>query len=112
MRCSNHRGHTKDIDLGDGRRAQAGFIAQKRLARGLQLSQAEAVALIASQLQERMRDGTHSFYELTNLGREMLGRRHVLPGVSVLLKEIQVEGTLNDGYVFSLYPCAHERILR
>ncbi|KAI0757817.1 urease [Daedaleopsis nitida] len=76
---------------------QAGFIAQKRLARGLQLTQPEAVALIASQLQERMRDGTHSFYELTNLGREMLGRRHVLPGVSVLLKEIQVEGTLNDG---------------
>ncbi|KAI0736053.1 urease [Earliella scabrosa] len=76
---------------------QAGFIAQKRLARGLQLNQAEAIALIASQLQERMRDGTHSFYELTNLGREMLGRRHVLPGVSVLLKEIQVEGTLDDG---------------
>ena len=46
-----------------------------------------------------MRDGTHSFYELTNLGREMLGRRHVLPGVSVLLKAIQVEGTLDDAYV-------------
>ncbi|TBU54994.1 urease [Dichomitus squalens] len=75
----------------------AGFLAQQRLARGLQLNQTEATALIASQLQERIRDGKYTFYELTAMGKEMLGRRHVLPGVSVLLKEIQVEGTLHDG---------------
>lgn len=33
------------------------------------------------------------------LGKEMLGRRHVLPSVVPLLHEIQVEGTFPDGYV-------------
>ena len=78
---------------------QAGFLAQKRLARGLQLNQSEAIALIASQLQERIRDGVHSVSHLMQRGREMLGRRHVLPGVPHLLHEIQVEGTFEDGYV-------------
>ena len=36
----------------------AGNLAQKRLARGLRLNQVEAVALIASQLLEFIRDGT------------------------------------------------------
>ncbi|RPD61134.1 urease [Lentinus tigrinus ALCF2SS1-7] len=76
---------------------QAGFLAQKRLARGLQLNQTEAVALIASQLQEYIRDGKHSVAELMQHGKKMLGRRHVLPGVPALLHEIQVEGTFPDG---------------
>ncbi|KAI0370338.1 urease [Pilatotrama ljubarskyi] len=76
---------------------QAGFLAQKRLARGLQLNQTEAVALIASQLQERIRDGKHTVAELMQHGKTLLGRRHVLPGVSALLHEIQVEGTFHDG---------------
>ena len=77
---------------------QAGFLAQKRLARGLKLNQIEAVALIASQLQELIRDGQHSVAELMHHGKTMLGRRHVLPSVAVLLHEIQVEGTFPDGY--------------
>ncbi|CCM04988.1 uncharacterized protein FIBRA_07186 [Fibroporia radiculosa] len=77
--------------------SQVGFIAQKRLARGLQLNQTEAEALIASQLQERIRDGKHSVTQLMHHGRTLLGRRHVLPGVSSLLHEIQVEGTFHDG---------------
>ncbi|KAI0649303.1 urease [Trametes meyenii] len=76
---------------------QAGFLAQKRLARGLQLNQTEAIALIACQLQERIRDGKHSVAELMQHGKTLLGRRHVLPGVSALLHEIQVEGTFHDG---------------
>ena len=36
---------------------QAGFLAQKRLARGLRLNHPEAVALIATQLLEFIRDG-------------------------------------------------------
>ncbi|KAI9000536.1 urease [Trametes punicea] len=76
---------------------QAGYLAQKRLARGLQLNQTEAVALIASQLQERIRDGKHSVAELMQHGKTMIGRRHVLPGVSTVLHEIQVEGTFHDG---------------
>ena len=35
----------------------AGFLAQKRLARGLRLSYPETVALIATQLLELIRDG-------------------------------------------------------
>ncbi|KDQ15939.1 hypothetical protein BOTBODRAFT_31394 [Botryobasidium botryosum FD-172 SS1] len=76
---------------------QAGSLAQRRLARGLQLNLTEATALIAFQLQELIRDGTHSVSDLMQIGKEMLGRRHVLPGVSALLKEIQVEGTFPDG---------------
>lgn len=77
--------------------SQAGYLAQKRLARGLQLNKAEAIALIASQLQERIRDGRHSVAELMQHGKTMLGRRHVLPSVPSLLHEIQVEGTFVDG---------------
>ncbi|KAF8183375.1 urease [Pholiota molesta] len=76
---------------------QAGFLAQKRLARGLRLNQTETVALIAAQLQERIRDGQHSVAELMHHGKTMLGRRHVLPSVPALLHEIQVEGTFPDG---------------
>ena len=36
---------------------QAGFLAQKRLARGCRLNYPEAVALIATQLLELIRDG-------------------------------------------------------
>ncbi|KIY65932.1 urease [Cylindrobasidium torrendii FP15055 ss-10] len=76
---------------------QTGFLAQKRLARGLKLNQAEATALIASQLQERIRDGRHSVAQLMQHGKEILGRRHVLSDVPSALHEIQVEGTFVDG---------------
>ena len=76
---------------------QLGYLAQKRLARGLCLNQTEATALIASQLQEFIRDGVHSVAQLMEKGRNILGRRHVFPSVPMLLHEIQVEGTFNDG---------------
>jgi urease len=76
---------------------QAGSLAQRRLARGLQLNLSEATALIALQLQELIRDGTHSVSELMQIGKEILGRRHVLPGVSALMHDVQVEGTFPDG---------------
>ena len=63
------------------------------------MAEAEAVALIASQLQERIRDGKHSVADLMQHGKTLLGRRHVLPGVPALLDEIQVEGTFVDGCV-------------
>jgi urease len=76
---------------------QAGFLAQRRLARGLRLNQTEAIALIASQLQERIRDGAHSVAQLMSHGKEMLGRRHVLSSVPSQIHQIQVEGTFRDG---------------
>lgn len=75
---------------------QAGFLAQKRLARGLRLNHPEAVALLATQLLELIRDG-RDVAELMDLGRRVLGRAQVLPGVPELIPEVQVEGTFEDG---------------
>jgi urease subunit gamma/beta len=75
----------------------AGFLAQKRLARGLRLNYPEAVALLAAQILELIRDGGHDVASLMDVGRRILGRRNVLPGVAALLHEVQVEGTFHDG---------------
>jgi urease subunit gamma/beta len=74
----------------------AGFLAQKRLARGVRLNHPEAVALIATQLLEFIRDG-RSVSELMDLGRNFLGRNQVMPGVPEMIAEVQVEGTFPDG---------------
>ncbi|KAK0753901.1 urease [Schizothecium vesticola] len=74
-----------------------GHLAQRRLARGLLLNHAEATALIASVLQELIRDGQHSVADLMALGATLLGRRHVLPSVPHTLAQIQVEGTFPTG---------------
>ncbi len=74
----------------------AGVLAQKRLARGLRLNYPEAVALIATQLLELIRDG-RSVAELMDVGRRILGRVHVLDGVAEMIDEVQVEGTFLDG---------------
>lgn len=75
---------------------QAGFLAQKRLARGVRLNHPEAVALIATQLLEFIRDG-RSVAELMDLGRQLLGRKDVADGVAEMIDEVQVEGTFPDG---------------
>jgi urease subunit gamma/beta len=75
---------------------QAGYLAQKRLARGLRLNYPEAVALIATQLLEFIRDG-RPVAELMDLGRQFLGREDVADGVAEMIDEVQVEGTFPDG---------------
>ena len=75
---------------------QAGFLAQKRLARGLRLNYVESVALISTQLLEFIRDG-RSVAELMDLGRRLLGRQDVMDGVDTMIDEVQVEGTFPDG---------------
>lgn len=74
----------------------AGFLAQKRLARGVRLNYPESIALIATQLLEFIRDG-RSVAELMNLGKKFLGRNQVMPGVPEMIAEVQVEGTFPDG---------------
>jgi urease subunit gamma/beta len=74
----------------------AGFLAQKRLARGVRLNYPESIALIATQLLEFIRDG-RSVAELMNLGRQFLGRNQVMSGVPSMIAEVQVEGTFPDG---------------
>lgn len=76
---------------------QAGFLAQKRLARGLRLNYTEAVALIATQILEFVRDGDKTVTDLMDIGKQLLGRRQVLPAVPHLLDTVQVEGTFLDG---------------
>ncbi|KAJ8547701.1 hypothetical protein K7X08_011287 [Anisodus acutangulus] len=75
----------------------AGYLAQKRLARAQPLNYTEAVALIATQVLEFVRDGDKSVAELMDMGRQLLGRRQVLPTVPHLLDTVQVEGTFPDG---------------
>jgi urease subunit gamma/beta len=75
---------------------QAGFLAQKRLARGLRLNYPEAVALIAAQILELIRDG-RSVAELMDLGRQLLGHADVMDGVGDMIDEVQIEGTFPDG---------------
>ena len=75
---------------------QAGFLAQKRLARGRRLNHPEAVALIATVLLEFIRDGI-SVSSLMNIGRQLLGRNQVMPGVPEMIHDVQVEGTFPDG---------------
>jgi urease subunit gamma/beta len=75
---------------------QAGYVAQKRLARGHRLNYPEAVALISTQVMELVRDG-RSVAELMDLGRQMLGRADVMEHVAEMIVEVQVEGTFPDG---------------
>jgi urease subunit gamma/beta len=88
---------------------QAGFLAQKRLARGLRLNHPEAVALIATVILEFIRDGKR-VAELMNLGRQLLGRNQVLSGVPEMIYDVQVEGTFPDGskLVTVHHPIANE----
>ncbi|CAA6660091.1 unnamed protein product [Spirodela intermedia] len=68
----------------------AGHLAQKRLARGLRLNYTEAVALIATQILEFVRDGDKSVAELMDIGKQLLGRRQVLRAVPYLLDMVQL----------------------
>lgn len=74
----------------------AGFLAQKRLWRGLRLNYPEAVALIAAQLLELIREG-ESVANLMDKGKLILGTAQVLPQVPEMVDEVQVEGTFPDG---------------
>ncbi|HKY21379.1 MAG TPA: urease subunit gamma [Vicinamibacterales bacterium] len=89
---------------------QAGYLAQKRLARGLRLNYPEAVALISTQVLEFIRDG-RPVAELMDLGRQLLGRADVMDHVPEMIVEVQVEGTFPDGskLVTVHHPIAAER---
>lgn len=75
---------------------QAGFVAQKRYARGIPLNYPETVALIAAQLLEFIREGD-SVAELMDKGKRFLGFADVMPGVASMVHDVQVEGTFPDG---------------
>lgn len=57
-----------------------------------------------------IREGRHSVADLMALGRTILGRRHVLPSVTVTLRELMVEGNFTTGtYLVTIHdPIASE----
>ncbi|BEI82524.1 hypothetical protein CcaverHIS002_0303920 [Cutaneotrichosporon cavernicola] len=79
--------------------ATVGQLAQRRLARGLALNRGEAVGLLSFQLHELARDGTYSVAQLMDLGKKMLGRRHVMGRVSVGIVESSRLGGGEMGHV-------------
>ncbi|MDR2114619.1 MAG: urease subunit gamma [Bifidobacteriaceae bacterium] len=77
--------------------ATAGMVARDRHERGVRLNYPETVALLSCWVIERAREGHHSVAELMQLGREVLRREEVMPGVAEMVSEVQVEATFPDG---------------
>ncbi len=75
----------------------AGLVAERRLARGLQLNYPEAIALISLVILEGARDG-RSVAELMQLGRTVITREQVMEGVAEMVGEVQVEATFPGWY--------------
>jgi urease subunit gamma len=74
----------------------AGQLAADRKKRGLKLNHPEAVAYLNAAVLEGIRDGK-SVAELMTYGATLLTRKDVMPGVSEMIREIEVEGTFPDG---------------
>ncbi|HVK74795.1 MAG TPA: urease subunit gamma [Kofleriaceae bacterium] len=74
----------------------AALVAERRKARGLKLNHPEAVALISAALLEGARDG-RTVAELMEVGRQVLTRDDVMPGVPEMIPMIQIEATFPDG---------------
>ena len=74
----------------------AGELARKRRARGLKLNHPEAVALIATQILEFIRDG-RTVAELMEAGAHVITRAQVMEGIGEMIHDVQVEATFPDG---------------
>ena len=76
---------------------QAAELARRRRARGLELGQAEAVALIADEVLEAARDGL-DYGAVERRGYEVLRPGDVLDGVAGLVARIELEPLFGDGH--------------
>ena len=74
----------------------AALLAERRLARGLQLNYPEAVAYISAAIMEGARDGK-TVAQLMEAGRHLLTRAQVMQGVPEMIHDVQVEATFPDG---------------
>jgi len=74
----------------------AAELARRRRARGLLLSQAEAVALIADETMEAARDGL-GYAAVEARGYAVLGPDDVLPEVADLVQSVELEALFADG---------------
>lgn len=76
--------------------AMAAEVSRKRLARGVKLNHPEAIALICDFVLEGARDG-ETVAKLMSDGANVISRNDVMPGISEMIPEIQVEATFPDG---------------
>ena len=74
----------------------ASEIARRRKEKGLKLNYPESMALITWEIVEGAREGK-GVSELMESGRHILTKEDVMPGVSEMIDEIQVEATFPDG---------------
>jgi len=75
---------------------QVAELARRRRERGLKLNFPESIALITEALLEAARDG-RSVAEVTELGKQVLSRDDVMPGVPEMVNVVQVEATFRTG---------------
>src|SRR5919107_6345071 len=75
----------------------AAELARRRRGRGLALTQAEAVALIADEVCEAARDG-RAYEEVEAHGYAVLGEDDVLAGVPDAVARLEVEPLFADGH--------------
>ena len=76
--------------------AMAAIVARNRLARGVKLNHPEAVAINTDYVVEGARDG-RSVADLMEAGATVLTAEQVMPGISEMIHDIQVEATFPDG---------------
>jgi len=76
--------------------SMAAMVARRRLERGVKLNHPEAVALITDYVVEGARDG-RSVADLMEAGATVLTRDQVMPGISEMIHDVQVEATFPDG---------------
>jgi len=74
----------------------AAMVARDRKARGVRLNYPESVAINASGLMERARDGV-SVAELMGMQGAFLTREDVMDGIPEMIEDVQVEATFPDG---------------
>ncbi|HWH92772.1 MAG TPA: urease subunit gamma [Baekduia sp.] len=74
----------------------AAELARARRARGLQLNQAEATAIVADGICELARDGLR-YADVVTKAYDLLGEDDVLDGVRALVRRIEVEAVFRDG---------------
>lgn len=75
---------------------QVAELARRRKDRGVKLNFPESIALICEAVMEGARDGM-SVAEVQDLGKRVLAREDVMPGVPDMVSTVQVEATFRTG---------------
>jgi urease subunit gamma len=72
--------------------SMAAMVARRRLERGVKLNHPEAIAIISDFIVEG-----RTVAELMQAGAQVITRAQVMPGISEMIHDIQVEATFPDG---------------